>query len=257
VRFASLGSGSEGNALIVEVAPDTRVMLDCGFALKECERRLARLGLEAEGLAAIIVTHEHSDHLSGVLRLARRYALPVYATRGTLLGVVPRDLEGVEVRTIRAGSPFDIGALAITPFAVPHDAREPVQFVLAHGARRLGVLTDVGRATPHVIAMLSGCDALVLECNHDRALLERCEYPSSLKARIRGAYGHLDNEESARLLEALDRSRLGVVVAAHLSRRNNTVELARAALARVLGCAADAIPVADQDAGLPWIVVAD
>jgi len=255
MRFAALGSGSEGNALLVEVshgARVTRVMLDCGFGLKDCERRLARLGVAAESLDAIVVTHEHTDHLSGVMRLARRHRVPVWATHGTLLGVDERELEGFELHTVFAASAFEIGALGVIPFAVPHDAREPVQYVFADAHRRLGVLTDVGHATPHVVQMLGGCGALVLECNHDLAMLERSDYPYPLKARIRGAYGHLDNAASAQLLAALERSELELVVAAHLSRRNNTPRLARVALAAVLGCEADAIPVADQDMGLPW-----
>jgi phosphoribosyl 1,2-cyclic phosphodiesterase len=230
-------------------------MLDCGFTLKECERRLARLGITAESLDAIVVTHEHSDHLSGVLRLARRYAVPVWSTRGTLLGVLERELQGVDVRTIRGETPFAVGELRVTPFAVPHDAREPVQYVFADDERRLGVLTDLGRPTPHVIQMLGGCHALVLECNHDVGLLERCDYPPSLKARIRGDFGHLDNRAAAELLAALDRSKLTLVVAAHLSRRNNTAHMARHALAGVLGCLPDAIPIADQDVGLGWTPV--
>lgn len=255
MRFASLGSGSEGNALLVEVVREgapTRVMLDCGFALKECERRLARLGVAAESLDAIVVTHEHSDHLSGVMRLARRHRIPVWSTHGTLLAVDERELEGIELHTVFAESPFEIGALAVVPFAVPHDAREPVQFVFDAGEGRLGVLTDVGHATPHVVHMLGGCRALVLECNHDLKMLERSDYPPSLKARIRGAYGHLDNTAAARLLAAVERAQLRLVVAAHLSRRNNSPELARAALAAVLDCAPETIPVAGQDTGLAW-----
>lgn len=255
MRFSSLGSGSEGNALVVEVVRSgalTRVMLDCGFNLKECERRLARLEIGAETLNGIVVTHEHTDHLSGVLGLARRYRIPVWSTHGTLAAVLESELEGIDIHTIFAASPFEIDAIGVTPFAVPHDAREPVHYVFTDGQARLGVLTDIGHATPHVVQMLSGLDALVLECNHDLEMLERSDYPAALKARIRGAYGHLDNDSAARLLAALERSRLGCVVAAHLSRRNNTKPLARTALAGVLKCDPDSIRIADQDAGLAW-----
>ena len=150
-------------------------------------------------------------------------------------------------------SPFAIDGLEVRPFPVPHDAREPAQFVLTDGASRLGVLTDTGSTTRHVEAMLSGCDALVLECNHDPAMLASGPYPGWLKTRIGGAFGHLANEAAAGLLAALDRSRLRHVVAAHLSETNNRPELATAALARVLGCGPDEILVADQDRGFDWL----
>jgi phosphoribosyl 1,2-cyclic phosphodiesterase len=145
-----------------------------------------------------------------------------------------------------------VGALRVEPYTVPHDAREPVQFVLGDGARRLGVLTDLGAPTAHVEAKLSGCDALVLETNHDLDLLWKGGYPKWLKERIAGPFGHLDNASAARLLGAIDRSKLKHVIAAHLSAQNNTVALARAALARALGCAEDWVGVATQDEGFGW-----
>jgi phosphoribosyl 1,2-cyclic phosphodiesterase len=254
MRFASLGSGSEGNGLVVEATRagvTTRVLLDCGFAIKEAERRLARLGIAASDLNALVVTHEHSDHITGVFKLARRYGLPVYLTHGTARAVT--DADGVTVRYCVPGTGFVFESLEIFPYAVPHDAREPVQYVFAAAGKRLGVLTDAGRATAHIVSTLSGCDALVLECNHDAQMLANSDYPSSLKWRIKGNYGHLENQAAAEILGALDRSRLGVVVAAHLSRQNNTAALAHAALAAVLnGAAAERISIASQDDGLPW-----
>jgi phosphoribosyl 1,2-cyclic phosphodiesterase len=254
VRFALLGSGSEGNALVVE-AGATRLMLDCGFGPREAAARLERLGLEAAGLAGIVVTHEHSDHADGVFPLARRLGLPVWMTWGTFSAMrwaEPDAGRDVQVRLVDPGSPFAAGDLEVRPLTVPHDAREPVQYVFSDGARRLGVLTDTGSATAHIEESLSGCDALVLECNHDLDLLMGGDYPPSLKARIAGRWGHLDNAVSAAILAALDRSRLKHVVAAHLSRKNNTPELACAALAPVLGCSPDWIAVATQDEGLAW-----
>jgi phosphoribosyl 1,2-cyclic phosphodiesterase len=253
MRFASLGSGSEGNGLVVEATRagvTTRVLLDCGFAIKETERRLARLGLAGSDLSALVVTHEHSDHITGVFKLARRYQLPVYLTHGTARGVA--DAENVITRYCVPGVGFTLDSIEILPYAVPHDAREPVQYVFAAAGKRLGVLTDVGRATAHIVSTLSGCDALVLECNHDAQMLAQSDYPSSLKWRIKGDYGHLENQAAAEILAALDRRRLGVVVAAHLSRQNNTADLARAALAAVLKDAAERIAIASQDDGLPW-----
>jgi phosphoribosyl 1,2-cyclic phosphodiesterase len=258
MRFASLGSGSEGNALVVEKAAGgtlSRVLLDCGFTLKETERRLARLNVAPESLSAIVVTHEHGDHISGVFKLARRYAIPVWATHGTARLVDPRELEGVDLRWCIPGRDFAIGTLQITPYPVPHDAREPVQYLFSDGARRLAVLTDAGSSTAHIIGMLSGCHALVLECNHDRELLRNSSYPPSLKARIGSAYGHLANDIAAQILQNIDRSVLSEVIAAHLSRTNNTPLLAQAALAEVLGCRAYDVRVADQELGLDWTAV--
>jgi phosphoribosyl 1,2-cyclic phosphodiesterase len=250
MRFASLGSGSRGNGLLVE-AGATRILVDCGFPLRDAVARLARLGLAPGDVAAIVVTHEHGDHIGGVFRLASRYGIPVWMTHGTLNASAGR-AEALRIEVFDSHAPFRIDDLQVLPFPVPHDAREPVQFVFSDGRLRLGVLTDIGEATPHVEAMLSGCDALVLECNHDARMLRDGDYPPALKQRIAGRYGHLENRAAARLLARLDTSRLQHIIAAHLSQQNNTVESARAALAAVLGCAAEWIGVADQDGGLDW-----
>jgi phosphoribosyl 1,2-cyclic phosphodiesterase len=257
VRFASLGSGSEGNALVVEAgsgARPTRVLLDCGFSAKEVERRLARAGLEAGGLDAILITHEHSDHIGSALTLARRWSLPLYMSWGTAQAVGADDA-GVELNVLWGEETVEIGALGVLPYTVPHDAREPLQFVFSDGASRLGVLTDVGESTPHIGTVLGGCDALVLECNHDLAMLAASRYPPSLKARIGGSHGHLNNEAAAGILAGLDRSKLRHLIAAHLSQQNNTPELARAAMASVLGNAATEIGVASQEEGFDWVVL--
>jgi phosphoribosyl 1,2-cyclic phosphodiesterase len=253
LRFTSLGSGSQGNALVAEVGR-TRVMLDCGFTLQETESRLARAGLEAADLAGIIVTHEHGDHADGVFPLARRHKIPVWMTYGTLAAL--RDgssgVEGCPIRLVDSQRAFSVGDVLVQPFTVPHDAREPVQYVLSDGASRLGVLTDAGCATAHIAANLSGCDALVLECNYDPDLLEGGSYPPSLKARIAGRLGHLDNRTSGDILSSLDRGRLRHVIAAHLSQTNNTPQLARAALARALDCDPEWVSVATQEEGFSW-----
>lgn len=253
MRFASLGSGSRGNALLVE-AVRTRVMLDCGFAFTETVARLQRLGCAAEDVDALIVTHEHDDHVGGVARFAARIGIPVYATSGTRAAMGAK-FDKVDVRLFDPHSPFAIGDLEIDPFPVPHDAREPAQMVFCDGARRLGVLTDVGIPTPHIVRMLSGCEALVLECNHDERMLREGPYPPSLKARIGSRFGHMRNEDAAELLAAIDRGRLRHVVAAHLSDTNNTPRLAQAALAAALGTAADDVLVATQETGIDWLAL--
>lgn len=253
LRFASIGSGSKGNCLIVE-SGGTRVLLDCGLSPRETERRLARVGLAPSDIAGILLTHEHDDHAGQAYPFAAQHRLPVWLTYGTQAALAESGKlpGGVETRSIDGRTAFAIDGIEVRPYTVPHDAREPVQFVLSDGAFRLGVLTDIGASTAHVEATLSGCDALVLECNHDLDLLWEGGYPKWLKERISGPFGHLDNDSSGRLLAALERSRLQHVIAAHLSQQNNRPELAREALAGAMGCAADWIGLATQDEGFAW-----
>jgi len=251
MRFASLGSGSEGNGLVVEVG-DTRVLIDCGFRLRDTVARLLRLGIAPDSIAAILVTHEHQDHIGGVAAFARRYRVPVWLTFGTLEMAGERFARLPKICGFDSHDAFAIDMVEVRPFPVPHDAREPVQFVVGDGVHRLGVLTDIGTTTRYVEASLSGCDALVLECNHDLGMLEDGDYPWPLKQRIASRLGHLHNEAAAALLAALDTSRLKHVVAAHLSQQNNTPDKARAALSNALNCEPDWIGIADQHAGFAW-----
>jgi phosphoribosyl 1,2-cyclic phosphodiesterase len=251
VRFACLGSGSEGNGLLVE-AGATRLLIDCGFGIRDTVARLARIGVAPETITAIIVTHEHSDHVGGVAAFAARYQTPVWLTFGTLSAVAERFAGLPKVYGFDTHDEFAIDAIQVHPFPVPHDAREPVQFVCSDGQWRLGVLTDLGVSTLHVEASLSGCDALVLECNHDSGMLAKGDYPYALKQRIAGRFGHLDNEAAGGLLSRLDNSKLKHVFAAHLSQHNNMPDLARAALATALGCSLDWIGIADQHDGFGW-----
>lgn len=259
MRFASLGSGSQGNALIVEVGA-TRLMLDCGFSLRELSARLARIGLSPQDLTAILITHEHSDHIRGVLNLARRFYLPVCLTHGTLKWLINfsglLESHGLNFIVINSYTKFSINDIQIEPYAVPHDAREPVQFVFGDGRVRLGVLTDAGSSTPHIEATLSGCDALLLECNHDLNMLWNGFYAPGLKKRVAGRYGHLDNDAAGQLLRKLDNSRLQHLIALHISQHNNTPHLARRALSAALGCTDEWVSAASQDEGFAWRQIA-
>ncbi|MEW5786400.1 MAG: MBL fold metallo-hydrolase [Pseudomonadota bacterium] len=251
MRFGCLGSGSKGNAWLVE-AGDTRILVDCGFGIRETERRLNRLGVEVDSLAAILVTHEHSDHGRGAARVAQAARCPVWLSHGShamldALGEAP-----LAARILDGHEAFALGDLEITPYPVPHDAREPLQFLFSDGEQRFGLLTDAGHVTPHMEQVLADCDGLALECNHDVARLEGGSYPAALKRRILGRYGHLDNAAAAALLARVAGGRLKHVVAAHLSEENNTPDLARKALAGALGCTEEWIGVADQDTGLDW-----
>ncbi len=253
MRFASLGSGSQGNGLVVE-HDGCRVLVDCGFGLADCVQRLRRLGLEPKDLTGVLVTHEHDDHVGGVARLAATYSLPIWMTPGTLRGL-ERRFESCAVDLIEGYRPFAVGELHITPYPVPHDAREPSQFVFSDGKRRLGLLTDAGSVTPHMVSTLAGCDALLLECNHDVDLLQRGRYPEHLKRRIAGKWGHLDNGAAMTMLKAVCTEQLQTIVGMHLSEENNHPALVRSRILSTVGDFAGHIAVAQQNEGTPWISV--
>lgn len=257
IRFCSLGSGSTGNATLVEARSGTtasRVLIDCGFSLRELETRLVRSGVAIEQIDAVFVTHEHGDHVGCATGLARRHDLPVWMSRGTWRAIGEPDL-GDNLRFARDGEAIAVGDLALAPYTVPHDAAEPLQLRCSDGASNLGVLTDAGSITPHLLEHLQGCAALLLECNHDAELLAHSSYPASLKARIGGRLGHLSNDTAARILAACMHAGLRHLVAAHLSEQNNRAELARAALASACGAAAHDIVVADPALGFDWLTL--
>jgi phosphoribosyl 1,2-cyclic phosphodiesterase len=255
MRFASLGSGSRGNALIVD-AGGTRLLVDCGFSTRTTVDRLLRLQVSPDEIDAVLVTHEHGDHVAGVFRFSSRFGIPVYLTHGTHAAALRGKPSLSEVHMMDSHSVFSIGALEVHPFPVPHDAREPVQFSFSDGRHCLGVLTDTGMITQHIVDELQHCDALVLECNHDSTLLAESDYPEVLKRRISGKLGHLDNAQAASLLHRIESKKLQHIVAAHLSEQNNHPQLAAAALAAALGCTTDWVGVASQDVGFDWRQIA-
>ena len=252
MRFASLGSGSKGNSTVVE--SDTAcVMVDCGFGLRNACTRLERIGKSPEDLTAIIVTHEHSDHWKGIGALSAKYNIPVYLSAGSLKA---KEIQSGEAlfNCIDSHKDFYVGDICIKPVPVPHDAREPIQYILSNGKVQLGILTDLGHFTPHVVSSYSKCDALLLECNYDDDMLLDGPYPRFLKDRVSGMFGHLSNRQAADLLLALDLSRLKTLVIGHVSAKNNDVSLIKAAIEPL--CGEDIVlSFADQESGSPWMEI--
>jgi len=258
MRFASLGSGSRGNALVVEHDGST-LLIDCGLSFRAVKNGLAGLGLSADDLDAVFITHEHSDHISGLASLLRKSNLDVFMTEGTAYASGWHDSPGVQF--VRDRNVVSYGAFQIEPVIVPHDAREPCQFVVSTRSescsspqRRLGVLTDLGSDSSHIVESYTSCDALVLECNHDTDMLHRGPYPPHLKARVSSDWGHLNNDQSAAFLDRIDTRDLQWLVLAHISEQNNSVELASDTIAQVFPCK-QRVLAAKQDGGFDWLTI--
>ena len=255
IRFKSLGSGSSGNATVIQARSGTQLvhlLIDCGLGIREVDKRLGMAGMTADMVDAIFVTHEHGDHIGSAVQLALRERIPVWMSAGTYDAIGRPDLCGL-LRIACDCIDIDLGAMQVRPFTVPHDAREPLQLAVGDGAVRMGVLTDLGHVTTHVLEQLAGCASLLLECNHDEAMLATGSYPPFLKRRVGGGWGHLANSAAGSAANALLPTGLKQVVAAHLSEQNNRPELAREALAGALGCVAQDIPVADGPRGSDWL----
>ena len=254
LRFKSLGSGSTGNATLVEAGGllPFHLLIDCGLGFKHLSHRLCQAGLQPEDIDAVFITHEHGDHIGCARTLALRHRVPVWMSRGTYAAIGSPDFDGL-LHFAKDSQAIDLGGLQLTPFAVPHDAREPLQAYCTDGAVKLGVLTDLGHATRHVLEQLAGCDALVLECNHDSDMLAASNYPAFLKRRVGGDHGHLSNQAAADLAGAVKHGKLKHLVAAHLSQQNNLPDLARQAMCQAMDCKADDIVVADAQIGTPWL----
>jgi len=253
VRFVPLASGSQGNSTLVEFA-DTRLLVDAGLTLKELTRRLKLVNCEPESIDAILLSHEHIDHVRGAHRFSKSYDVPVVAPWKTIEAMdrSPQAFAGwVELKV--HGS-VELGPVTVHCFPVPHDAASPVGFVLEADDRRIGVATDVGHATLDVVEGLSGCDLVMLESNHDALLLRDGPYPWKLKQRVLGQLGHLSNAEAASVLKNSLDGRCQTVVLAHLSEKNNTPELARTSAQRAVQAAGYSnveVRVARFDAPLP------
>ncbi len=260
LRFKSLGSGSSGNATLVEAQSGmhtTRLLIDCGLRLRDLESRLIEAGTTADEIDAIFITHEHGDHIGCARSFVKRHPIPLWMSQGTWLAISNDTWAPHQhlCQIARDGERIELGALQALPFTVPHDAREPLQLRCTDGSRDLGVVTDLGHVTAHVALALKNCHALLLEANHDPDMLQQSAYPSFLKQRVGGPWGHLANHAAADLLGQIKHAHLNRVIAAHLSERNNTPELARASLSVTLECSPLEIDVADPLLGTDWVVV--
>jgi phosphoribosyl 1,2-cyclic phosphodiesterase len=257
LRFRSLGSGSAGNALLVQAFDGlhrSTLLVDCGLGIRRLNERIEQAGLQANAIDAVFITHEHADHIGSAVAFVQRHGLPLYMSLGTWQAIGEPAL-GAQCHIVSDGEPVAVGGLDLRPFTVPHDAREPLQLTVGDGARRLGVLTDLGHVSAYAASCLAGCEALMLECNHDAAMLAAGPYPMFLKQRVGGLWGHLSNDQAAELLCSLTHARLRHVVAAHLSEQNNLPELAQQAIAQALGARADDIEIATATGTRDWLVV--
>ncbi len=258
LRLVVLGSGSQGNAVVIE-AGGRRLLVDAGFSAREIRRRLARVGLGFADLDAVVLTHEHLDHVRGLERLCRKRPVPVYATAGTVGGMTLRPEVAALVRCCRSGVPFEAAGFVVELFTVPHDAREPVGVVVEDpgGGGRVGLVADLGCRSRLAWARLAGVHALILEANHDLEMLRNGPYPWSLKQRVAGRHGHLSNADAAEGLSELVHRDLSHVVLYHLSQVNNLPALAAAVVGEELARlrARAALTVSGQLEPTPWLTV--
>jgi phosphoribosyl 1,2-cyclic phosphodiesterase len=225
MKFCVLGSGSKGNATYLE-SGGTSILIDAGMSGVELQKRLATIGVELSAIAAILVTHEHNDHVQGVGILSRRANIPVYANSATFAAASKTISKLFSYNEFETGGPFHFRNLEIHPFAISHDTEDPVGFRISDGSVSLGYCTDTGKVSRLMLQRLASCQALVFESNHDIEMLRNGAYPPYLKQRIRSSQGHLDNGEAAAFLQELAHEDLQHVVLAHLSEENNHPEIA-------------------------------
>lgn len=251
MRIASLGSGSRGNATLVQHL-DTTLLVDNGFSLRQFTQRLLRLEMEPCHIDAVLLTHEHGDHSGGVQRLCANHGIPLWTAVGTARASLPPDFE---FHRLVAGQSVTIGGIEVLPVTVPHDASEPLQFIFHQldNGRRLGLLTDTGHITSHIVAAFSRLDGLLLEFNYDPAMLEQGPYPEMLKQRVGGNHGHLSNLQSLDLLRQIDTEKLVCLIAAHISEKNNTPDIVDKLIRRLQDLPTPVL--ANQNAGFDWISI--
>lgn len=243
--------------MLIESGQD-RILIDAGFSGRETEKRLRLLGVSAESIGAVILTHEHQDHCRGAQKLSRKYDFPIYGSRGTLEGCRFEAPKALRLVPIVVDTPLRIAGMQIVAFPVPHDAREPLGFVVTDEAgRSAGVVSDLGEMTASVARRLTGLDILVHESNHDESMLLHGPYPWELKRRVAGNLGHLSNEQAAESIAALACDELRWVALVHLSRTNNRPRIAAADVGERLdrvGSKAEVV-VTSQREPSPWLEV--
>jgi phosphoribosyl 1,2-cyclic phosphodiesterase len=227
MRCTILASGSKGNCVFIE-GESTSILIDAGLSAKETLLRVSRAGLAADQIGAILVTHEHGDHVRGLDVLARSLDVPVYATEGTLRDFLDHrrtSNKPIDTLTCRYNEQFEIDGFDIRPFATSHDANEPCGYIIGENGQKIGYCTDTGVISASVLELLVSCDGVVLESNHCPVMLENGPYPESLKRRIRSKRGHLSNTAAASCIRTLGRE-VPQIILAHLSEMNNTPEKA-------------------------------
>lgn len=252
LKVASIGSGSSGNATLVKT-DTTTLLLDCGFTLKETTSRMSQLGLSPIDIDAVLISHEHGDHIRGIGPLSRKHNVPVWLTHGTHNAL--RDTRFSSAHLLHAHKAFSIGDINIDPFPTPHDAAESCQYIFEHAGARFACVTDLGISTPHVESKLVGVNALIVECNYDEEMLKNGPYPASLQARIRGNFGHLGNEQAGELIKKLDHDCMQSILLGHLSEQNNTAEVAEDTIKAYLHSRHERITVLEQHACSTWFEI--
>jgi phosphoribosyl 1,2-cyclic phosphodiesterase len=251
MRIASLGSGSRGNATLVQYR-DTTLLIDNGFSLRQFTQRLDRFEMEPGAIDAVLLTHEHGDHSGGIERLCTTHGIPLWTAVGTARAALSSDFC---YHRLVAGHTVSIGDIDVLPVTVPHDASEPLQFILqqSDNGKRLGILTDTGHVTSHIVEAFSCLDALLLEFNYDVGMLESGPYPDMLKQRVGGDHGHLSNAQSIDLLQRIDTGKLACLIAAHISEKNNAPDIVDRLIRQLKDVP---LPVlANQNEGFDWISI--
>jgi phosphoribosyl 1,2-cyclic phosphodiesterase len=248
-QVCSLGSGSKGNGTLICFG-DYLILVDCGFSVKETIRRLECKGVAPEQVCCILVTHEHSDHLSGVARFSNRFSIPVWLNKGANLHKNSLNINNKFI--FNTHQSFELGPITVTPVAVPHDAREAVQFIFSNKEISVGILTDIGHISSYVLEAYKTCNLLLLEFNYDLQMLLSGKYPQKLKQRVAGSFGHLSNDQAVDFLGKMEQSTLQLLVATHMSEENNSTNLVMSCIEKNTEIDKSRYLIADQSNGFSW-----